>query len=128
MSAVSRPSRLIGAVSHAPDHILARRCAALQQLDEGRCPLAQRHQFLVRDLVLLGLRARIVGAVRSKASPRHVPDAILVVPGIPRTMTGKRLEIPIKRILLGADPSDVVSPTAVDHPELLGGFAAYVTT
>jgi acetoacetyl-CoA synthetase len=74
------------------------------------------------------LRARIVGAVRSKASPRHVPDAILVVPGVPRTMTGKRLEIPIKRILLGANPSDVVSPTAVDHPELLGDFAAYATT
>jgi acetoacetyl-CoA synthetase len=43
-------------------------------------------------------------------------------------MTGKRLEIPIKRILLGANPSDVVSPTAVDHPELLGDFAAYATT
>ena len=41
-------------------------------------------------------------AIRTGASPRHVPDAILAVPGIPRTMTGKRLEIPIKRILLGA--------------------------
>ncbi len=75
-----------------------------------------------------GLRARIAAAIRTGASPRHVPDAILVVPGIPRTMTGKRLEIPIKRILLGADPGDVVSPTAVDRPDLLPVFAEYALT
>ncbi|MCW2686189.1 MAG: acetoacetyl-CoA synthetase, partial [Mycobacterium sp.] len=71
------------------------------------------------------LRARITAAIRTGASPRHVPDAILAVPGIPRTMTGKRLEIPIKRILLGAAPGDVVDPVAVDRPELLAGFAEY---
>lgn len=74
------------------------------------------------------LRARIIGAIRTGASPRHVPDDILVVPGIPRTMTGKRLEIPIRRILLGAAPADVVSASAVDRPELLAGFAEYVPT
>jgi len=73
------------------------------------------------------LTGRIVSAIRTSASPRHVPDDILVVPGIPRTMTGKRLEIPIKRILLGSAPADVVSPTAVDRPELLEGFAQYAT-
>lgn len=71
------------------------------------------------------LRDRIVAAVRSKASPRHVPDDILAVSGIPRTMTGKRLEIPIKRILQGADPVDVVSPTSIDRPDLLAEFAEY---
>ena len=71
------------------------------------------------------LRSRITAAIRTGASPRHVPDAILAVPGIPRTMTGKRLEIPIKRILLGAKPADVVSPSAVDRPELLDVFAEY---
>jgi acetoacetyl-CoA synthetase len=40
-------------------------------------------------------------------------------------MTGKRLEIPIKRILLGAAPGDVVAASAVDKPELLGVFAEY---
>ena len=74
------------------------------------------------------LRARITAAIRTGASPRHVPDAILAVPGIPRTMTGKRLEIPIKRILLGAAPGDVVTPSAVDRPELLGVFAEYART
>ena len=47
------------------------------------------------------LRGRIIAAIRTGASPRHVPDDIVVVPGIPRTMTGKRLEIPIKRDPVG---------------------------
>jgi acetoacetyl-CoA synthetase len=74
------------------------------------------------------LKARITAAIRTGASPRHVPDAILAVPGIPRTMTGKRLEIPIKRILLGAAPEDVVTPTAVDRPDLLPVFAEHALT
>lgn len=71
------------------------------------------------------LRNRIVAAIRRGASARHVPDTIVAVPGIPRTMTGKRLEIPIKRILSGAAVTDVVSPNAVDRPELLAGFAGH---
>ena len=71
-----------------------------------------------------GLRSRIVSAIRSGASPRHVPDDILAVPGIPRTLTGKRLEIPIKRILLGAKPAEVLSAGSVDRPDLLEAFAA----
>lgn len=75
-----------------------------------------------------GLRDRIVAAIRTGASPRHVPDDVIAVPGIPRTMTGKRLEIPIKRILLGAKPSDVLTPSAVDRPELLDAFAGHART
>jgi acetoacetyl-CoA synthetase len=71
------------------------------------------------------LRSQIVNAIRAGASPRHVPDEVIAVPGIPRTMTGKRLEIPIKRILLGAKPSDVLAPSAVDRPDLLGVFAEH---
>lgn len=74
------------------------------------------------------LRDRIVASIRSEASPRHVPDDIIVVPGIPRTMTGKRLEIPIKRILLGANPSDVLARSAVDRPDLLDAFAGHART
>jgi acetoacetyl-CoA synthetase len=50
-------------------------------------------------------RARIAEALRRELSPRHVPDHILSVPSIPRNAAGKRLEVPVKRILLGADPS-----------------------
>lgn len=74
------------------------------------------------------LRQRIVSAIRSGASPRHVPDDVIAVPGIPRTMTGKRLEIPIKRILLGAKPSDVLTPSAVDRPDLLDVFVGHART
>lgn len=74
------------------------------------------------------LRSRIVDAVRTGASPRHVPDDVIAVPGIPRTMTGKRLEIPIKRILLGAKASDVLTPSAVDRPELLAEFEGHART
>ncbi len=74
------------------------------------------------------LQARITAAIRTGASPRHVPDDIVAVPGIPRTMTGKRLEIPIKRILLGAKPAEVVSPSAVDRPDLLDVFAEHART
>jgi acetoacetyl-CoA synthetase len=71
------------------------------------------------------VRSRIVDAIRRGASPRHVPDDIIAVPGIPRTMTGKRLEIPMKRILMGANPSDVLTPSAIDRPDLLGAFAEH---
>ena len=68
---------------------------------------------------------RIPTAIRTQVSPRHVPDDVLAVTALPRTLTGKLLEIPIKRILLGAPPGDVVSPSAVDRPELLQVFAEY---
>ncbi|OBI44784.1 acetoacetate--CoA ligase [Mycobacterium sp. E796] len=72
-----------------------------------------------------GLRSRIVAEIRQHASPRHVPDVILDVPGIPRTLTGKRLEIPIKRILLGTAPDQAVQQSSIDRPELLEAFVAY---
>ena len=74
------------------------------------------------------LRTRIVGAVRNNASPRHVPDDIIRVTGIPRTLTGKKLEIPVKRILLGAAPGDAVDLGAVDQPALLDEFVAFART
>jgi acetoacetyl-CoA synthetase len=65
------------------------------------------------------LVARIRAAIRSQASPRHVPDEVLVVPGVPRTRTGKRLEVPLKRLFQGADPDHAVNLGAVDRPELI---------
>ena len=54
------------------------------------------------------LRGRIAQALRTELSPRHVPDRVLAVPAIPRTLSGKKLEVPVKRILLGA-PADVAA-------------------
>lgn len=65
------------------------------------------------------LKERIRATIRSEVSPRHVPDDILLAPGIPHTRTGKKLEVPIKKLLQGGDPARVVEPTAVDDPTLL---------
>lgn len=65
---------------------------------------------------------RVRARIRDLASPRHVPDELIAVPGIPHTRTGKKLEIPVKRLLQGAALNDVTKPGAVDHPELLDIF------
>lgn len=57
--------------------------------------------------------------LRSNLSPRHVPDEIHQVPSIPTTLSGKKLELPVKRILAGADPGDVASSDALKNPESL---------
>ncbi|OIK07820.1 acetoacetate--CoA ligase [Streptomyces monashensis] len=69
------------------------------------------------------LRERIKDAIRTGVSPRHVPDEILEVPGIPHTRTGKKLEVPVKRLLQGAPVEQVVNPAAVDTPELIDHYA-----
>ncbi|MEV0852432.1 acetoacetate--CoA ligase [Nocardia fluminea] len=74
------------------------------------------------------LTAGIRAIIRTRTSPRHVPDDIIIAPGIPRTRTGKKLEVPIKKILQGADPATVVDPSAVDHPGLLAWYARFART
>ncbi|MEU6305709.1 acetoacetate--CoA ligase [Streptomyces chartreusis] len=71
------------------------------------------------------LRDRIKAAVRRRLSPRHVPDVILPIAAVPRTLTGKKLEVPVKRILQGARVEDVSSSGAVTHPEMLTWFAEF---
>ena len=70
---------------------------------------------------------RIRRAIREKASPRHVPDEVIAVPGIPHTRTGKKLEVPVKRILQGAPPERVANPDAVDDANLLRPFVDLAT-
>ena len=64
-------------------------------------------------------RRSIAAAVKAALSPRHVPDTIAAVPDIPRNLTGKKLELPVKKILLGADPASVVSRDAMANPASL---------
>ncbi|MCH9667834.1 MAG: acetoacetate--CoA ligase [Actinomycetia bacterium] len=68
------------------------------------------------------LRDRINDTIRSEVSPRHVPDEIIVAPGIPHTRTGKKLEVPIKKLFQGGDPARVVERSAVDDPDLLDWY------
>jgi acetoacetyl-CoA synthetase len=69
------------------------------------------------------LRGRIGGSLRSELSPRHVPDTIRAVRAIPRTLTGKKLEAPVKRLLRGASPDAVASRDALLDPTALDLFA-----
>jgi acetoacetyl-CoA synthetase len=81
---------------------------------------------LADGLVLDGaLRAKITAALRGALSPRHVPDTIEAVPAIPRTLTAKKLELPVKRILLGAVASEVASRDALADPCALDAFVDF---
>jgi acetoacetyl-CoA synthetase len=80
----------------------------------------------LRDGVALNdeLRARVRAALRAELSPRHVPDAIHAVPVIPRTLSGKKVEVPVKRILLGQPPDVAASRDALADPRALDPFEA----
>jgi acetoacetyl-CoA synthetase len=68
------------------------------------------------------LKARIALQIRSKASARHVPNEIYQVSEIPRTLTGKKMEVPVRKLLLGADPDKVASPDAMANPKSIAFF------
>ena len=65
------------------------------------------------------LRDKVKHTIRTEVSPRHVPDDIILAPGIPHTRTGKKLEVPIKKLFQGAEAAKVVERSAVDDPDLL---------
>jgi acetoacetyl-CoA synthetase len=71
------------------------------------------------------LREHIRGAIRRDLSPRHLPDEIVAAPAVPRTLTGKRMEVPIKQILRGTATGDVLSLGAVGQPEALDWYADF---
>ncbi|MCV7226165.1 acetoacetate--CoA ligase [Mycolicibacterium komossense] len=74
------------------------------------------------------LIAQMKLAIGQRASPRHIPDDIIAVRGIPHTRTGKKLEVPVKRMLQGAAAAAVVSPDAVDDASLFDDFAEIART
>ncbi len=67
---------------------------------------------------------RIRARVREDCSPRHVPDVVEQIAEVPRTLSGKALELPVKRILLGAPAASVASPDALANPAALAPFEA----
>lgn len=75
-----------------------------------------------------GFKAEIACSLRAELSPRHVPDTMVPIPMVPRNLTQKKLELPVKRILLGAEPAAVVSRDAMGNPESLDPILAYTAT
>jgi acetoacetyl-CoA synthetase len=72
-----------------------------------------------------GLRGRINQALRAAYTPRHQPDRIIEVAEIPYTLTGKKMEVPVRRILMGARPEDVLNRNAMGNPHTLDAFVEY---
>ena len=68
------------------------------------------------------LKQRIRREIRTRCSPRHVPDEIISVPSIPYTLSGKKTEMPVKRMLMGAHPEEVISRDTLRDPSALDAF------
>jgi acetoacetyl-CoA synthetase len=71
------------------------------------------------------LVATVRDALRHELSPRHLPDRIVAVPAVPRNLTGKKLELPVKRILQGAEIETVASRDALADPSSLQPFVEF---
>ena len=74
------------------------------------------------------LEARLRRRLREEYSPRHVPDRIIAVGAIPLTRSGKKMEVPVRRLLLGAAPTAVADPSAMADPSALTEFVEYART
>jgi acetoacetyl-CoA synthetase len=68
---------------------------------------------------------RIKAKLRSDISPRHVPDEIFAIEQVPYTLSGKKMEVPIRKILLGQDPERAANPGAMRNPESLDYFVTF---
>jgi len=105
----------------ALDEILDALVVDVPETDGSRMTLfvVLRDGAVLDDRLEMEVRRRI----REDCSPRHVPDAVLAAPEIPRTLSGKILEVPIKRILMGAPVHEVASRDSLANPEALDWFA-----
>jgi acetoacetyl-CoA synthetase len=74
------------------------------------------------------LEAQIRDTLRREYTPRHVPDKIYLVPGIPYTLTGKKMEVPVRRILMGVPPEKAATRSGVVDPATLDFFIEYART
>ncbi|MGY1643042.1 acetoacetate--CoA ligase [Geodermatophilus sp. SYSU D00703] len=74
------------------------------------------------------LQARLRRRLREEYTPRHVPDRIIAVRAVPLTRSGKKMEVPVRRLLMGADPADVADPSAMADPGSLADVVEYART
>jgi acetoacetyl-CoA synthetase len=74
------------------------------------------------------LKRKIKRRIREDCSPRHVPDEVLQIAEVPRTLSGKTLEVPVKRILMGAAPAETASVDSLANPKALDYFVELAQT
>lgn len=84
---------------------------------------------VLRDGVVLDdtLRDTLRGRIRDALSSRHVPSEILQAPAVPRTLSGKKMEVPIKKLLLGHAPDSIANRDAMANPDCLDWYFGYAT-
>ncbi len=68
------------------------------------------------------LETRLRGAIREGLSARHVPNQIFQVPAVPRTLSGKKMELPVKKLMMGAAPEKVLNRDAMANPQSIDWF------
>jgi len=74
------------------------------------------------------LKGRIRARIRGDVSPRHVPDEIYAIAEVPRTLSGKKLEVPVRRILLGVPVAQAASVDSMTNPDSIAYFVALAET
>ena len=74
------------------------------------------------------LKENIKQKLKVRCSPRHVPDEIFKVPDIPYTISGKKMEAPVKKILMGKEVSRAFSPDAMRNPKAMEFFVNFFKT
>ncbi len=74
------------------------------------------------------LRREIARRVRTQCSPRHVPDEVFAIAEVPRTLSGKALEVPVKRILMGTPPEQAASRDSLANPAALDWFTEFAAS
>ena len=73
------------------------------------------------------LKEKVNAAIRTGVSPRFVPNEIIAIAEVPRTLSGKKLEVPVKKLLLGGDPDRVVNRDSMANPKAFDRFVTYAT-
>jgi acetoacetyl-CoA synthetase len=96
------------------------------------CELPGGNFFMPLSLVLKDgaqvdedLRREITTNLRQECSPRHVPDRMYVVAGVPRTLTGKKMEVPVRNILMGWPSDKAAGRDATANPESIDYFVRF---
>lgn len=111
---------------------------AVEALDDVMDSLVVDLEFLGRDSFMPlfvvpadgvpfddAFKTKINNAIRSSVSARFVPNEIIEVAEVPRTLSGKKLEVPVKKLLLGGDPARVVNRDSMANPASFDFFIAY---
>lgn len=111
---------------------------AVEMLDEIQDSLVVDLEFLGRDSFMPlfvvvtdgleldeSLQEKIRASIRASISARFLPDEIIAIPQVPRTLSGKKLEVPVKKLLLGGDPATVVNRDSMANPDSFDFFVSY---